>query len=277
MDYRVHFIDVLGMSFIISFVLLVFQPFGMSNLENPRRFWVGLGFGGVSFLMGQLSYLWVLVRPRWFTEHTWTLGREFLWATYVFLAGALGIMAGGQLMIPEEKLFDQFGMVLLITIAVGLFPYLLMVYINHNRCLRRYLLEAQQLETELKKAEVTMTPSDPILSFTDEADLLPPIHRSQWLFLEAEGNYLRLWTRKNGQITDYRLRNTIKDMHKRLEQEASCFQSHRAFLINIHQVQHIEGNSAGYRLRLDASLPTVPVSRAKTQAFREVMATISSN
>jgi len=277
MNYHNHFMDVLKTSFIISFVLLVFQPFGLNNLENPRRFWVGLGFGGVSFLMGQLSYLWVLVQPRWFAERTWTLGKEFLWAVYVFFAEALGVMLGGQLMIPEEKMFSQFGVVLLITIAVGLFPYLIMVYINHNRCLKRYLLEAQQLETELEKNKPDTVSNDPVLPFTDETGLLPPIRRSQWLFLEAEGNYLRLWMRHDGQVNDYRLRNTIKDMYKRLDKEISCFQSHRAFLINLNQVQHIEGNSAGYRLRLDAALPSVPVSRARTQAFREAMATISSN
>lgn len=274
-DFRTYLSHALIISGCVSFVLVVFQPFGLDTLPGYRWVWVGLGFGGITLLVNLLNFLWIWLLPRWFAESTWTLGKELLWVSFNFLTIAVGNFVGGGMMLPEAGMFDQFEGILLITVLVGLLPYLLMVYVSHTRHLRRYLREAHQLDSGLVSQASDPPPQtsdDPEISFTDEADLLPPLRRSQWLFIEAEGNYLRLWVRQNGQPVDYRLRGTIKAMSERLSEEPTCFQCHRAFLVNLANVQHVDGNSAGYRLTVDPDLGTVPVSRSKSQIFREAMA-----
>jgi hypothetical protein len=271
-DLRTYLLHALAISGAVSFVLVAFQPFGLDTLPGHRGVWVGLGFGGITLLVKTLNYGWLRLLPYWFIEPNWTLGKELIWASYSFLTIATGNFLGGGLMLPEASLFQHFGETLLITVLVGLLPYLLMVYVSHTRYLKRYLREARQLESGLAShSGEAVISHDPEVSFTDETGLLPPIRRSEWLFIEAEGNYLRLWVRQNGELTDFRLRGTIKGMSERLAHEVNCFQCHRAFLVNLANVQHVEGNSAGYRLTMDPGLAAVPVSRSKTQAFREVM------
>jgi len=273
-DLRTYLLHALAISGAVSFVLVVFQPFGLDTLPGYRWVWVGLGFGGITLLVMTLNYGWLRLLPQWFAESNWTFGKEIIWVIYNFLSIAIGNFWGGGLMLPDAGVFQHFGATLLITVLVGLLPYLMAVYVSHTRHLRRYLREARQLESGLAShsAEAVIS-HDPEVSFSDETDLLPPIRRSEWLFIEAEGNYLRLWVRQNGEPTDFRLRGTIKGMSERLAHETNCFQSHRAFLVNLANVQHVEGNSAGYRLTMDPGLAAVPVSRSKTQAFREVMET----
>jgi len=270
--FRSYFSQVSLSSLGVFFILATFQPFGLHELPTYHRVWVSLGFGVITFLLLLVNYLWILLFPTWFDERTWTLGKEILWAIYSFLIGAIGVFFGGNLMLPDVALFDHFENVIPVAVVVGILPYLLVVYISHNRCLKKYLKEAKELETNLSKAHIAVKATeDPIVPFSNDTELFPPIRRSQWLFLEAEGNYLRLWTRKENQLIDYRFRNTIKEMQKRLDGEPTCFQSHRAYLVNLNKVKHIEGNSAGFKVRIDSELPPVPVSRSRTKAFREAL------
>lgn len=268
-DWRLYLRDALLAGGVVAFILTFFQPFSIDEIEGAKRWWVGAAFGGVTFGMMTLSYGWLLAFPRLFQEQKWTLGHEFLWTSYHFVTISAGNWWLGRYLFPESGLFQSYWPIFLITVMVGLLPYLLITYVSHNRYLRRHLSSATELESSLQQqADPPPAPSDPVLPLADEEALLPPIRLQQLLFIEAEGNYLRVWVEQNGAPTDYRLRGTLKEQEARLADFEPLLRCHRAFLVNLEKVQHVAGNSAGYRLTVHPSLAEVPVSRSKVEAFK---------
>jgi len=253
----------------IFFILAVMQPFEINLLPTSEALKIGFAFGMLMMVVGMLMLGWTRVFPAWFAEKSWTLGKQMIWSSSNFLLVALANMLLGSWLLPHANIFSHFGVTLFITLVVGLLPYLLMTFISHNQQLKRYAKQAATLSSNVGVPESTPEgQSEAPLPFLAEDGILPPIYASDWLFLEAEGNYLRIWVRKESGITDFRLRSTLKEQELALANVEGIFRSHRAFLINLKQVQSIEGNAAGYRLTLDPSIPPVPVSRSRTKAFQ---------
>lgn len=257
------------MSLMVTFILSFLQPFELDEIQGTMRFWVGPAFGAVTLAVMLSSFVWFAIFPQFFTEQAWTLGREFLWTSYHFLAIAAGNYLLGRTLFPGSGIFAGFGPILLVTIVVGLLPYLLITYISHTHHLKRNLHSALALNQQLHPAEETDTHTPgPLLNFTDEEDLLPPIALHDFLFIEAEGNYLNLWVLQNGTPTDYRLRGTLKEQETRLADHPQLLRCHRAYLVNLDQIEEVSGNSAGYRLTIRPELPEVPVSRGQVPTFK---------
>jgi len=80
-------------------------------------------------------------------------------------------------------------------------------------------------------------------------------------YVEAEGNYIRVAYSSADKMQQKLVRATMKQAE---EAVASCpfiVRCHRAFLVNIRTVVKVDGNSQGYRLRLEGCTEEVPVSR----------------
>lgn len=254
----------------VTFMLTVLQPFDINEIEGSLRWRTGLYFGAVTCGTMIFNYVWIWAFPRVFSEEEWTLGRHLLWISYNFVTISFGNFLLGSYLFPLSGIFASYGPVLFVTIIVGLFPTLLMIYIGYSRHLRRNLQTALTLNRQLLERDQQAPPPEPTtrLPLADEEELLPPIALDQLLYVEAEGNYLRLWVLQHGQPTDYRMRATLKQQTEQWAEHPQLFRSHRAFLVNLGQVKQVEGNSAGYRLTLHPSLPQVPVSRGQAQAFK---------
>ena len=85
---------------------------------------------------------------------------------------------------------------------------------------------------------------------------------SDLLYVEAEGNYVKIVYRKNEKCTQKMLRATMKQVEEVSRPFSYIVKSHRAFLVNLCAVSKVSGNSQGYRLFLYDCEDSIPVSRA---------------
>ncbi len=256
----------------VSFLLGFFQPFEIDEIRGPLRWWAGPFFGLATLGTMGVNYVWHLSFPSFFREKNWTLGKEVIWAAYSFCTVALSNALLGSFLFPSSEMFRSFGPILLVTLLVGLLPYVLLTYVSFTRHLRQNLASASHLNQQLPSSlETTADQLDPILPFGGEEQGMPDIHLSELLGIEAEGNYLRLYVQRAGEVTDFKLRGTLKEQVSLLAPWPSLFRSHRAFIVNLDQVLHVEGNAAGYRLRLHPQLPEFPVSRSQVEKFKMAM------
>ena len=109
-------------------------------------------------------------------------------------------------------------------------------------------------------------PSVLLAGSTKERLLLPP---ETLLYLEACGNYVKIFYEAEGKPKQKLLRATIKQMEDALQPYPFILRCHRAFLVNTGQVVRVRGNSQGYRLQFRQTEEEVPVSRAYTGRIRE--------
>lgn len=271
-----YFRDMLIISGLITFLLCFFQPFGIDEIIGIQRWLTGLYFGLINFAIQSVNYLWWMAFPQHFKDENWTLGKEILWISYAFLTAAFGNYLLGAYLFPEADLFQSFGPILVVSILVGLLPYLLGTYIFFNQRLKQELASALEINQQLASSNPnTSQDLGPMLPIGGEEQEFLPIHLSELLAIEAEGNYLRLFINRQGQLSNFRIRGTLKEQAQQLAPWPTLFRSHRAFIINLNQIQQVEGNAAGYRLLLHPDLPQFPVSRSQVKNFKQTMQTLN--
>lgn len=249
---------------IIFLVLYLLQPFSIARIGSGKL-WVTLGSACISAGVSSL-FVWVLpwMFPRYYEERAWTLGKEVLGTlalllcitvcVWFYVSWLCGVMPGVRL----------FFTVLLWVLILGAFPTVLFAMWNRNIRLARNLREATELNLRLsKKQEAEEMPSATLVFSGGTKDTLVMDARS-FLYAESEGNYVRLHylSPKDNRPVSRLLRLTMKQAEAAVASAPFIVRCHRAFLVNLHQVTKMDGNSQGYRLRLGECAEEVPVSRA---------------
>ena len=249
---------------IIFLVLYLLQPFSIARIGSGKL-WVTLGSACISAGVSSL-FVWVLpwMFPRYYEERAWTLGKEVLGTlalllcitvcVWFYVSWLCGVMPGVRL----------FFTVLLWVLILGAFPTVLFAMWNRNIRLARNLREATELNLRLsKKQEAEEMPSATLVFSGGTKDTLVMDARS-FLYAESEGNYVRLHylSPKDNSPVSRLLRLTMKQAEAAVASALFIVRCHRAFLVNLHQVTKMDGNSQGYRLRLEECAEEVPVSRA---------------
>ena len=85
---------------------------------------------------------------------------------------------------------------------------------------------------------------------------------SHLLFIEAVGNYVKVNHLRNGQVHTDMLRTTMKQMEETLQGYPMIVRCHRAFLVNLGQVEQIVSHSGSTQLLIKHCHESLPVSRS---------------
>lgn len=85
---------------------------------------------------------------------------------------------------------------------------------------------------------------------------------SQLLYIEAVGNYVKVYHLRDGQVCNDMLRATSKQMEEELNDYPMIVRCHRAFLVNLGQVERIIANSGSMQLCIKHCNESIPVSRS---------------
>ena len=85
---------------------------------------------------------------------------------------------------------------------------------------------------------------------------------SHLLFIEAVGNYVKVCHLRNGQVRTDMLRATMKQMEETLKDYPMIVRCHRAFLVNLGQVEQINSHSGSTQLQIKHCHESLPVSRS---------------
>jgi len=96
---------------------------------------------------------------------------------------------------------------------------------------------------------------------------------SQLLFIEAVGNYVKVSHLRDGQVRTDMLRATMKQMEETLQGYPMIVRCHRAFLVNLGQVEQIVSHSGSTQLLMKHCHESLPVSRSN---MAQVKAAISA-
>lgn len=93
----------------------------------------------------------------------------------------------------------------------------------------------------------------------------------QFLYAEAEGNYVTLAFLSSEHLKKEMIRSTLKEVHDQFDGHASIQQVHRSYLANLDLVDRVSGNSQGLQLHFAHSDAFVPVSRRKAREIKPII------
>ena len=124
---------------------------------------------------------------------------------------------------------------------------------------------------EEKAGLVTSTEQPDVIILTGSTNEKVMLSVSHLLYIEAVGNYVKVVHWLEGQVRSDMLRATSKQMEETLKAYPMIVRSHRAFIVNLGQVEHIVSKSGAMQLVMKYNHDAIPVSRSKTAAIKETI------
>ena len=91
------------------------------------------------------------------------------------------------------------------------------------------------------------------------------------LYIEAVGNYVKVCQLLNNEVHTNMLRATMKQMEDALQAYPMIVRCHRAFMVNLGQVEQISSNSRAMQLIMRHSHDAIPVSRSNVSKLKELL------
>ncbi len=257
--------------FFVAFFLFFFQPFGLHGGQRAAVFIISLSFGAVTFGVIIAAASLPRIFPGVFCETRWTLGKELLWGAFNFwLVGS----ANYAYLIYKFHIDGVYGYwrMLGATVLVGFFPYAFLLLINHARMLRTSLAEANALNDHLdhSQANAELLAGTSTLKGENEGEEID-FQTTDFVCARAAGNYVEVYIMMEGQVQKKLLRSTLSSIEAQLSDHDLLFRCHRTCIVNLERVEHVTGNSQGYRLQLQAIGEELPVARSKGNEFKQLI------
>ena len=149
-----------------------------------------------------------------------------------------------------------------------------------SRYLAMELEETRLLNEELKKMqepehtspnEVEQPSEKPLpqeLTLTGTTNESVTLQVSHLLYIEAVGNYVTVHHLRDGQVHTDMLRATMKQTEETLHDYPMIVRCHRAFLVNLSQVEQIVSHSGSTQLLIKHCHESLPVSRSNMAQVR---------
>ncbi len=258
--------------FIILF-LFVFQPFGLQNIPVNNRMAIVFGYGLLTFLMMMFNqYVLPFLLPSMFKEAKWTVLSQILWLLWNVLLVAIFNYYYSIYIFKLTNSFYAFLIFLFYTVFTAIIPITVLTTISYNRKLKENLNKAAKLNDTLHLQLNKPKSDDELLIFASNGkDKVKTTHEAL-LCIESLGNYATVRWVENEKVLEKTIRNTLKNIEKQLDNQDNIFKTHKAFIVNLTQIQEVNGNAQGYKLTLKNGTCQVPVSRTYIKSFNAKMA-----
>ena len=140
----------------------------------------------------------------------------------------------------------------------------------------RILEASRPVETAQEPQEpdiMPLPPSTVTLAGTTSESVTLKI--SDLLYIEAVGNYVKIYQHADGQVRNDMLRATSKQMEEDLQAYPMIVRCHRAFLVNLQQVEQIVSKAGSMQLLIKHCDESLPVSRSNMAQVKEAIKGVS--
>ena len=97
------------------------------------------------------------------------------------------------------------------------------------------------------------------------------VHIHDLLYIEAVGNYVKIYQLSAGQVRTDMLRATSKQIEDDLRDYPMIIRCHRAFLVNLQQVEQIVSRAGSMQLTIKHCQDSLPVSRSHMAGIKETI------
>ena len=138
-----------------------------------------------------------------------------------------------------------------------------------SRYLAVELEETRLLNEQLKKLQDSNQDSKITLEGNTNEHVTLEI--SDLLYIEAVGNYVKVCQLHDNEVHTNMLRATMKQMEDALQAYPMIVRCHRAFMVNLGQVEQISSNSRAMQLVMRHSNDAIPVSRSNVNKLKELL------
>ena len=186
-----------------------------------------------------------------------------------------GVVEGNRLSLSNY--LETLVIIAFLSFAIGLYWR----FKFRSRYLAAELEETKQLNQQLKKLQTSSQDSQPKqngsinqdskITLEGNTNEHVTLEISDLLYIEAVGNYVKVCKLQGNEAHTNMLRATMKQLEDTLEAYPMIVRCHRAFIVNLAQVEQISSNSHAMQLVMRHSHDTIPVSRSNVNKLKELL------
>ena len=254
------FASVFFSGFIYVF-LLIFQPFGISDIQYYKPVFVA-GFFGITFVVLLFSFLIAPnISKSLFDFDKWTIKKNviFIVAQFLIITVLNWIYNStiGKGITEQHSLFYF----VFITVSVGIIPTLFLIYFIEKNLSRKN----QHIATNFTKSiqhRTNISENSKIKLLSQNNDETIIIELNQLICIKSEGNYLKVFFRVENEIKSKLIRNSIKSIEEQLIIFKNIIRCHRSYIVNLDTVSKMSGNARNFNLHIERLGFKIPVSRS---------------
>ena len=141
-----------------------------------------------------------------------------------------------------------------------------------SRYLAEELAETKLLNEQLKAIKLSPVSSAQVdLTLSGTTNETVTLQVSDLLYIEAVGNYVKVYHLRNGVVRADMLRATSRQIEEELRDYPMIVRCHRAFLINLAQIDQVIYRSGSMQLVMRHCPESIPVSRSKISLVKEAI------
>jgi len=241
--------------FLVLF-LAVFLPFGVNNYDPNHKYtlvWIyeGLSFAFVTFLGCVINEF--LVKPIFIKRLTiWKL---IIWSIWSFILYGILNFINYNLLGNWHDFNLKSGINFIIQInSIIVFPMLGTIFYSRHKALQKHF------NTVVSDLKNKINPSQLITFLGQGNNETIVISSADFLFAQAQDNYVELTYLKDGKISKHLLRTTFKNLKETVVLNY-IHRCHRSFIVNLYQVQSINGSFNNLSLHIRSVEYPLPVSK----------------
>ena len=291
----------ISVTFIIG-ALAIFKPFGLDTWQwyaylHLLAMWV---IGILSCMVTEVIVKYGLKQPRSYEQGVNYIIRRNLWFQLINTPlVSLGLCLyrhfvmsghGASNLFSLRNYLETLAIIAFCSFAIGLYWR----FKFRSRFLATELEETKMLNELLQKRNEQLQKSNepegnrggegsresegsgavstvPILTLTGTTNESVSLELSNLLYIEAVGNYVKVCYLQEGKVRTDMLRATSKQMEEDLRTYPTIVRSHRAFLVNLQQVEQIQSHGGTMQLCIRYCHESIPVSRSNMSQVKEAI------
>lgn len=250
----------------IFVVLTIVQYFAF----NPKSFYLFVGFvGGFTAISAICSaiviYLFPILFKRFFDEKQWTIGKYFVFILVLtFMIGIANALYDYIISIKvnhrEIRFFICLYENLITAFLIGSVPAVFGYFWMKKQELHSDLQEKEDQNRKLiSRAQEKGVSDEEIITLSGNSKDSLTLFPRELLYIESSGNYVLVHCKINEQISQKTLRTTLLQMEDSLSDYPFLVRCHRAFIVNVYQIEKIKGT----KLWLKSTEVAIPVSKTR--------------
>ncbi len=270
----VTFTKVLGLiSFSITFILIVLQPFGTSNFVHNYKLFLLSGYGGVIFISGSLTYILVNFSLSETIKDRWTIGQEVLMLFLIVLICQSACFFYWSWLFSPKISLNNYISFLMIASSVALLPigfYLFYIYQRYKD-----VHHASNINLSSNNDAFSDTTTPAISNAKNKLCIVGTgkseeykIEADRLYVVKAEDNYVILYINKDDIIKKWMLRATMNEIERQLNSD--FVRIHRSFIINKIHIENLSGNVTNTKVKIQKIDDDFSVSRTKVEQIRKL-------
>jgi DNA-binding LytR/AlgR family response regulator len=271
-DNRKNMIMISAISLFVIGFMLVYRP--LNNFQENLSPAIVSVFGGITFIILTFSII-ILPRifPVAFDPVNWTL-QKYLIQTLVqcLVIGAFAIVID-KIYVCPEKTIPQIALHAYTQVAlIGIIPVTIITLVLKNTMLEENLKEARRANQQIEKIrnlknDINKSDLNKLTIYSDTSETLT-LNLPDLLFIQADDNYSTVFWMEQKSVQKKLLRINLKNLEAQIN-NTFTIRCHRSFIVNVHAISSVTGNTNGYKLRVKETEHFIPVSRQKGKVVME--------